>query len=117
MIIQFLVMEMFYYRNLIRATLKLSYYKFAICPEGNGVDCHRIWECIYLGVVPIIIDSIQMSFFKYLHIYWIHAGLNWIDFINCTNELRNVYSARLVELPKRWVTINYSILLIDYVLS
>jgi hypothetical protein len=31
----------------------LSTYKYCICPEGNGVDCHRIWECLYLGVVPI----------------------------------------------------------------
>tara|TARA_Y100000816_G_scaffold204743_1_gene150954 strand:- start:142 stop:1851 length:1710 start_codon:yes stop_codon:yes gene_type:complete len=31
----------------------LSSYKFAICPEGNGVDTHRFWECLYLKVVPI----------------------------------------------------------------
>ncbi len=31
----------------------LSTYKYCICPEGNGVDCHRIWECLYLGVIPI----------------------------------------------------------------
>jgi len=31
----------------------LSSYKFAICPEGNGVDTHRIWECILTNTVPI----------------------------------------------------------------
>jgi hypothetical protein len=31
----------------------LSTYKYAICPEGNGIDCHRMWECLYLKVVPI----------------------------------------------------------------
>lgn len=31
----------------------LSTHKFAICPEGNGIDCHRLWECIYMKVIPI----------------------------------------------------------------
>jgi hypothetical protein len=36
---------------------RLSTYKFCICPEGNGVDSHRVWECLYLKVVPIVIKS------------------------------------------------------------
>jgi hypothetical protein len=35
----------------------LSSYKFAICPPGNGIDSHRIWECYYLGVIPILLRS------------------------------------------------------------
>ena len=35
----------------------MSTYKYAICPPGNGIDCHRIWECIYLGVIPILLRS------------------------------------------------------------
>jgi len=31
--------------------------KFAICPEGNGVDCHRTWECYYMGVIPILLEN------------------------------------------------------------
>ena len=37
----------------------LSSHKYAICPPGNGVDCHRTWECLYLGVIPIL----KRSFF------------------------------------------------------
>lgn len=37
--------------------INLSTYKFCICPEGNGVDTHRLWECLYLKVVPIVIIS------------------------------------------------------------
>ena len=33
---------------------QLSRYKFCICPPGNGIDCHRTWECLYLGVIPIV---------------------------------------------------------------
>jgi hypothetical protein len=36
----------------------LASYKYAICPPGNGVDCHRIWECLYLGVIPILLHSV-----------------------------------------------------------
>ena len=35
----------------------LKEYEFCICPEGNGVDTHRLWECLYLKVVPIVIKS------------------------------------------------------------
>jgi hypothetical protein len=36
---------------------RLSNYEFCICPEGNGADCHRIWEALYLKVVPIMVKS------------------------------------------------------------
>jgi len=36
---------------------RLSTYEFCISPEGNGVDCHRIWEALYLKVVPIVLQS------------------------------------------------------------
>lgn len=28
--------------------------KWCVSPTGNGVDCHRTWEALYLGVVPIV---------------------------------------------------------------
>tara|TARA_B000000565_G_C23759189_1_gene367711 strand:+ start:59 stop:925 length:867 start_codon:yes stop_codon:yes gene_type:complete len=33
---------------------KLSSSKFSICPEGNGVDSHRIWESLLLKSIPIV---------------------------------------------------------------
>lgn len=50
---------------------ELSTYKFAISPQGNGIDCHRTWECLYLGVIPIIEKSVPMSFFNELPILFI----------------------------------------------
>tara|TARA_Y100000389_G_C17257922_1_gene411486 strand:- start:138 stop:698 length:561 start_codon:yes stop_codon:yes gene_type:complete len=35
----------------------LSTYKYAVCPEGNGLDTHRFWECLYLGVIPICLKN------------------------------------------------------------
>ena len=37
--------------------VRLSQYKFCICPEGNGGDTHRLWEALYLKTVPIVIKS------------------------------------------------------------
>jgi hypothetical protein len=32
----------------------LSQCKYCICPIGNGADSYRFWECLYLGVIPIV---------------------------------------------------------------
>lgn len=50
---------------------ELSSYKFALSPEGNGIDCHRTWECLYLGVIPIVKKSVAMSFFSDLPILFV----------------------------------------------
>lgn len=31
--------------------------KFVISPPGNGPDCHRTWEAMYLGAIPIVKKS------------------------------------------------------------
>ena len=36
------------YRKLLRNT------RFVLSPPGNGSDCHRTWEAIYSGAVPIV---------------------------------------------------------------
>lgn len=38
-----------------RSHLLNSY--FVISPPGNGFDCHRTWEAIYLGCVPVVLRS------------------------------------------------------------
>jgi hypothetical protein len=41
----------------------LSRHKFVASPEGNGIDCHRTWEAIYLGVVPIVTRTVLSEYF------------------------------------------------------
>jgi hypothetical protein len=36
-----------YHRELISS-------KYVLSPPGNGVDCHRTWEAMYLGAIPIV---------------------------------------------------------------
>lgn len=40
---------------------QLNSYKFILCPEGNGIDTHRVWESLYAGSVPIVQKHISMS--------------------------------------------------------
>ena len=35
----------------------MSSYKFIISPHGNGLDCHRTWEALILGCIPIVKTS------------------------------------------------------------
>ena len=37
--------------------IELKKHKYAICPRGNGLDTHRLWECFYLDVIPIMIKK------------------------------------------------------------
>jgi len=39
------------YRKSLRETL------FVLSPPGNGLDCHRTWEAVYLGAVPVVLRS------------------------------------------------------------
>ena len=32
----------------------ISKSKFAICPRGCGIDTYRLWDCLYLGCIPIV---------------------------------------------------------------
>lgn len=59
---------------------RLQEYKFCICPEGNGVDTHRLWEALYLKVVPIVINS---DFIQILASYNVPLVIlnNWEDLV------------------------------------
>ena len=34
-----------------------SQYRFCLSPHGNGLDCHRTWEALCLGTIPIVKTS------------------------------------------------------------
>ena len=42
----------------------LSSYKFAISPQGNGVDCHRTWEALLCGCIPIVRSTVFNEMFE-----------------------------------------------------
>jgi hypothetical protein len=37
---------------------RLNSHKFILCPPGNGIDTHRVWESLYLGSIPVVEKNI-----------------------------------------------------------
>lgn len=49
---------------------ELATYDYAICPPGNGIDSHRIWECLYLNVCPVMLkDTFSLALSKHFPIF------------------------------------------------
>ncbi|KAL6762076.1 hypothetical protein V8C86DRAFT_2524707 [Haematococcus lacustris] len=35
----------------------MASYRFCICPRGNGLDAHRVWECLLVGSIPVYVSD------------------------------------------------------------
>jgi len=56
---------------------------FCICPPGNGIDCHRIWECLYLNCIPVVQNHIHYKQFQDLPFLliddWKTVGIEFLE--------------------------------------
>lgn len=72
---------------------------FVLCPPGNGVDCHRIWECLALGSIPVVEKNIAFEQFKHLPILFIN---DWksvtLNFLEKNLSYTNKFSEHIPEL-------------------
>jgi hypothetical protein len=39
-------------------------HNYVLCPRGNGIDTHRLWETLYLGRIPITIRNANTRFYE-----------------------------------------------------
>jgi hypothetical protein len=61
---------------------------FVLCPRGNGIDTHRLWETLYMGSIPIVKRDSA------------HAG--WTDLpILFVDDWKEVTYERLIAEQKR----------------
>ena len=44
---------------------------FVLCPRGNGIDTHRLWETLYMGSIPIVKRDVVNHEFQDLPICFI----------------------------------------------
>jgi len=56
-------------------------HRFVLCPPGNGVDTHRMWESLLAGAIPVVMRSPAMKPFSDLPILFVN------DYREVTNEL------------------------------
>lgn len=65
---------------------ELADHKYSLCVRGNGMDTHRFWESLYLGVIPIVInngDTGLQNFVINLH----KIGIKFINVTSTTDDI------------------------------
>lgn len=87
--------------ELIRYYSQIASHRFVLSPEGNGIDCYRTWEALYLGAIPIVMVSSAMTAFEGLPIL----------FTEDYSELSEAY------LERRWREMSQASFEIDLMLS
>ncbi|PZO37668.1 MAG: hypothetical protein DCF19_18470 [Pseudanabaena frigida] len=68
----------------------LSEYRFCLCVRGNGVDTHRFWESLYLGVIPVIINNKHTNTQNYIQ----YLNLLDIPFFEITEDSLDVITQK-----------------------
>jgi hypothetical protein len=84
----------YYEENKVMRTItwgKQSKYAFVISPHGNGLDCHRTWEALVLGCIPIVKTSKLDKLYDELPVLIVQ---DWKDIsqellINTINDFKN----------------------------
>ena len=60
-------------RKRFAAYLKeMELYRYVISPPGNGLDCHRTWEALLIGCIPIVKYSRLDPLFEKLPVIFVH---------------------------------------------
>jgi hypothetical protein len=77
---------------------EIAQHKFVFSPRGNGVDCHRTWEALYLRTIPIVRCSTHMNEFAELPILFVN---DWDEIsYNYLNAKYDEFRERLFDLSK-----------------
>ena len=69
-------------------------YKYVLSPHGNGLDCHRTWEALVLGCIPIVKTSPLDHMFAGLPVLIVK---DWSDI---TQELLNTFTPDRSSMEK-----------------
>ncbi len=78
-------------------------YCFVSSPQGNGLDCHRTWEALLLGCVPIVKDS--SSLYDGLPVWSVN---DWSDITSAAVQLKKEeFAQRLGEFSSEKLFMNY----------
>jgi hypothetical protein len=74
--------------------------KYVLSPEGTGIDCHRIYESIYLGSIPVLKTSELDYFYQSLPVLIVE---NWSEI---TQEYLDTNYLNLKSKLDQWVKTN-----------
>lgn len=72
--------------------------KFVLSPPGNGPDCYRTWESIYLGAVPVVLrHSLAESLFSELPIWAVDS---WEEALFASDEILDETYLSIIQKDK-----------------
>jgi len=78
-------------------------YAFVLSPQGNGLDCHRTWEALCLGCIPIVKTSGLDPLFAELPV-WIVKDWSEVTLDNM-KQVIDEYKSKTFNYEK--LTLNY----------
>jgi hypothetical protein len=78
-------------------------YAFVLSPQGNGLDCHRTWEALCLGCIPIVKTSGLDPLFADLPV-WIVKDWSEVTLDNMKQVIED-YKSKTFNYEK--LTLNY----------
>ena len=76
-------------------------YKWIISPHGNGLDCHRTYEAIALGCIPVVKSSTLDILYKDMPIIILN------DWNEISLELLKSKTREALKKSKETITLNY----------
>lgn len=86
---------------------KLQDYEACVCPAGNGVDTHRLWEVLYFNRIPI---TVKVGDFK---IYELYEKLpivileNQEQLLDTENLLQKVEEKKNMDYDRNIIKLDY----------
>ena len=78
---------------------------FVICPIGNGLDTHRVWETLYMGGIPIIESHPMLD--NLLRDLPVLILDNWSQLRDISELERRFYQIKSLEWDIRKLDVNY----------
>ena len=76
-----------------------------MCPRGCGLDTYRMWDCLYLGCIPIVVKYEGYADYSDLPILFIDK---WEDYLNITEDYLENKWKEMVEKNYNYDKLHFS---------
>lgn len=79
-------------------------HEFVACPRGNGIDTHRLWECLYRGSIPVVKRSVWSEMIEMLDLPIVQVE-SWDEILRLDLEKeysKHSHNPRLALSPEYW---------------
>ena len=84
---------------------KISRSKFMVCPRGCGLDTYRLWDCLYLGCIPIVVKYEGYQDFEDLPILFIDK---WEDYLDLNESDLNQKYSEMIDKEYNYDKLKFS---------